>query len=245
MIKFFRKIRQKLLQEDLPAGQVGKILNYLKYALGEILLVVIGILIALQVNNWNENRKTRMFEQEIISLIDKNLTRDSVLIAVELQHAILANQLIDSILYQVDKGIFNEKLNGWMGKVVTFERFKSQSSGFEVLKSKGMEAISDKNLQVILINYYDETLFKLYQGLFDVENFFNNDWIPVIKKEFNDFEYRKRLEPMDQRKFFENPNHIILFKLYKDNRQEGSIRRMEIALQEISSLKTIIKNQKK
>lgn len=49
MIKFFRKIRQNLLSE----GKTGK---YLKYAIGEIILVVIGILIALQINNWNENR---------------------------------------------------------------------------------------------------------------------------------------------------------------------------------------------
>jgi hypothetical protein len=50
MIKFFRNIRQKLVAE-------GKTTNYIKYAIGEIVLVVIGILIALQVNNWNENRK--------------------------------------------------------------------------------------------------------------------------------------------------------------------------------------------
>ena len=49
MIKFFRKIRKNLLSE-------GKTRKYLKYAIGEILLVVIGILIALQINNWNENR---------------------------------------------------------------------------------------------------------------------------------------------------------------------------------------------
>lgn len=47
MIKFFRNIRQNLLAE----GKIGK---YLKYASGEIILVVIGILIALQINNWNE-----------------------------------------------------------------------------------------------------------------------------------------------------------------------------------------------
>ena len=49
MIKFFRKIRQNLLSE----GRTGK---YFKYALGEILLVVLGILIALQINNWNGER---------------------------------------------------------------------------------------------------------------------------------------------------------------------------------------------
>ena len=50
MIKFFRRIRQKLLTEN-------KFSKYLVYAIGEIILVVIGILIALQINNWNESQK--------------------------------------------------------------------------------------------------------------------------------------------------------------------------------------------
>jgi len=50
MIRFFRTIRKKLIEED-------NVRKYLLYAIGEILLVVIGILIALQVNNWNEERK--------------------------------------------------------------------------------------------------------------------------------------------------------------------------------------------
>ena len=59
MIKFFRKIRQNLLAE----GKTGK---YLKYAIGEIVLVVIGILIALQINNWNEESKNRKQESQIL-----------------------------------------------------------------------------------------------------------------------------------------------------------------------------------
>jgi len=59
MIKFFRKIRQNLLSE-------GKTFNYLKYAVGEIILVVIGILIALGINNWNQ--KQNEIKREIISL---------------------------------------------------------------------------------------------------------------------------------------------------------------------------------
>lgn len=65
MIKFFRKIRQKTLTEN----KFGK---YLTYAIGEIILVVIGILIALSINNWNENRKIR--KQETIYL--QNLKND-------------------------------------------------------------------------------------------------------------------------------------------------------------------------
>lgn len=60
MIKFFRKIRQNLISE----GKTGK---YLKYALGEIILVVIGILIALQINNWNISKSNLKESTEFVA----------------------------------------------------------------------------------------------------------------------------------------------------------------------------------
>ncbi|MGB3342866.1 MAG: DUF6090 family protein [Aequorivita sp.] len=64
MIKFFRKIRQKALTEN-------KLSKYLLYAIGEIILVVIGILIALSINNWNQEKSDRKIEKDyIFSLIE-------------------------------------------------------------------------------------------------------------------------------------------------------------------------------
>ena len=65
MINFFRKIRQKLLQEN-------RVSKYLIYAFGEIVLVVIGILIALQINNWNEQQK----QNSILDKYYKNLVQE-------------------------------------------------------------------------------------------------------------------------------------------------------------------------
>ena len=71
MIKFFRKIRQDLLSK----GKTGK---YFKYAIGEIVLVMIGILLALQVNNWNEQRKNRTLLNNYKESLIENLEKDSV-----------------------------------------------------------------------------------------------------------------------------------------------------------------------
>ncbi|MBT8393462.1 MAG: hypothetical protein KJN66_01295 [Bacteroidia bacterium] len=71
MIKFFRKIRQDLLSK----GKTGK---YLKYAIGEIILVVIGILIALQINNWNEERKNELKEDVYLKGIKNDLEMDVI-----------------------------------------------------------------------------------------------------------------------------------------------------------------------
>lgn len=69
MLKFFRKIRQQLITEN-------RVSKYLLYAIGEIALVVIGILIALSVNNWNEERKSKIkvdtFKEKIISDLIKD-----------------------------------------------------------------------------------------------------------------------------------------------------------------------------
>ncbi|CAN0605597.1 unnamed protein product, partial [Ectocarpus sp. 12 AP-2014] len=65
MIKFFRKIRQNLLSES-------KFSKYLIYAIGEIILVVIGILIALQINNWNEKQKEEKSELLILKTLQKD-----------------------------------------------------------------------------------------------------------------------------------------------------------------------------
>ena len=51
MLRFFSKIRKQIADENLPAGQAGRAAKYMRYAIGEILLVVIGILITLQINN--------------------------------------------------------------------------------------------------------------------------------------------------------------------------------------------------
>ncbi len=64
MIKFFRKIRYDLMNQN-------KTTKYFKYAIGEIILVVIGILIALQINNWNENR---LKQEQLISVYERTLT---------------------------------------------------------------------------------------------------------------------------------------------------------------------------
>lgn len=72
-MKIFRKIRLNFVNE-------GKTSKYLKYAIGEILLVVIGILIALQVNNWNETRIAQKKEKKIFSkiLLDLEIAHDNV-----------------------------------------------------------------------------------------------------------------------------------------------------------------------
>lgn len=69
MIVFFRRFRKRLAAENKP-------IQYLRYAIGEIVLVVIGILIALQIHNWNETKTLTKKEITILKEIKKNLQND-------------------------------------------------------------------------------------------------------------------------------------------------------------------------
>ncbi len=89
MIKFFRKIRQQLIGE-------GKVRKYLVYALGEILLVVIGILIALQVNNWNQEKKNRIIEAELLQALHQEFTynQEQATLAIDLLNTVKSDMIL-------------------------------------------------------------------------------------------------------------------------------------------------------
>jgi Family of unknown function (DUF6090) len=98
MIKFFRKIRQRLVTES-------KFSKYLLYAIGEIILVVIGILIALQINNWNEGRKENLRLRSLYSNLLRDIKADSVSYSINLKE--LKN--IDFLHEQLYKtGVMND-----------------------------------------------------------------------------------------------------------------------------------------
>ncbi|SFO05661.1 hypothetical protein SAMN04488519_103258 [Algoriphagus ornithinivorans] len=109
MINFFRKIRQNLLSE----GKTGK---YLKYAIGEIVLVVIGILIALQINNWNQQRILEKQSQQVLLNLREEIKENKT----ELESA------IEFLKQRVDRRI--EYLNSSDQNISDSEKIKKIST---------------------------------------------------------------------------------------------------------------------
>jgi len=90
MIRFFSKMRYKLAAENRAT-------KYLRYAIGEILLVVIGILIALNINNWNENRKRQIVKHEYTASLIADLKRDTAEFHNYLDYNRLQEAMLDSL----------------------------------------------------------------------------------------------------------------------------------------------------
>ena len=73
MINFFRKTRKKMADDNKP-------MKYMRYAIGEIVLVVVGILIALSINNWNEDRKGRINQVKFLNNLRNEIQLDTLVI---------------------------------------------------------------------------------------------------------------------------------------------------------------------
>lgn len=126
------------------------------YAIGEIILVVIGILIALGVNDWNEEKKQKVKEIETLLSINESLKQDKI----ELQGIIPSNDRvrnsIDSILYYFDENLpYHNSLDYHFGNTTSSWVPNFQTSAFETLKSEGASLISNTRLRNAIINFYD------------------------------------------------------------------------------------------
>ncbi|TAI47357.1 DUF6090 family protein [Flagellimonas allohymeniacidonis] len=150
MIKFFRRIRQQLLAE-------GKFSNYLLYAVGEIILVVIGILIALQINDYSEVQKERKKEMILLSNLSKEVELD--ILQIENNTKISMERLgrLDSLVgllsapNSIDKSSF--VLQSF--EFVMDQYFKSNSGIFDEAVSSGkMSYVQNDSLRQKIFNYY-------------------------------------------------------------------------------------------
>ncbi|MCF7559432.1 DUF6090 family protein [Sabulilitoribacter multivorans] len=166
MIKFFRKIRQRLLTEN-------KFSKYLIYAIGEIILVVIGILIALQINNLNEAKKTRAKEVAYLTNIksDLEVTNAEIdqYVASRAKRAMAASSVVEH--YNGKPVTDWNEFNKHTIDVYTWQRFYQIDNTFQELMNSGNFAIiSNDSIKSKLL-----TVDKLYKKLKYSEDHFRYD----------------------------------------------------------------------
>jgi len=164
MLTFFRRIRKGLLDG-------GATRKYILYAIGEILLVMIGILLALQVNNWNEEQKTKIFEKNMLEKMQEALNHDLADLGsdIEMHRESLKSQELILRWLQSDRP-YSDSLCYHFARSNSFTSFISDDSPFETLKIYGIDIISNDSLQKQISSLYE---FR-YDFLAEVEGVFND-----------------------------------------------------------------------
>jgi len=156
MIKLFRNIRQNLLNE-------GKTTKYFKYAIGEILLVVIGILIALQINNWNEKQKKKKQLDTIYTTIEQNLKTDLKSIKVPIEFYERLDSTLTSILTTSYPKSFLDSINEnnylacipCKSNINMYKNFEKQDNGIELLKKfEDDESVEGTDFSQEIVQFY-------------------------------------------------------------------------------------------
>ena len=183
MLRFFRQLRQRLLSEN-------RISQYLLYAVGEIVLVVIGILIALQVNNWNEDRKKRQLKASYKTSLINDLASDTLMLgrmihensralqALNLQkERILGSETPIDTLVKIARDEFEPELN---------TRFQYHRNTWNTVISSGnidlfSKAFNDRIMALISMQDLERENSRYYLSIYSNKVTRYSDDFPVSK----------------------------------------------------------------
>lgn len=153
MITIFRKIRQGLFKE-------GRFSKYLLYAIGEIVLVVIGILIALQLNNWNADYQAGKEELKLLREMRDNLATDleDCYWNIEKQQDLRKSNL--AILSHLEnRSPFHDSLTYHYGNLIYSTTQKRNMATYDHLKSKGIDLVRNDSLRRNITTVYSERYY--------------------------------------------------------------------------------------
>lgn len=172
MLNFFRKIRKKLADDN-------QFLKYSRYAVGEIVLVMVGILLALQVNNWNENRKQNIELNEYLIKIAQNIKGDIFRANWIKEKRDTLKMDAEKARKMILKGESDFEIirnaSGWVREFY----FISNTSGYEALKSSGyLGKVKIPKIDSLLHSYYTQI-----DNIKDKETSFN-EYIESMEAEF-------------------------------------------------------------
>lgn len=202
MIKFFRKIRQKLLSEN-------KFSKYLLYAIGEIVLVVIGILIALWINNWNIEQKEEQFELELLSEFRTNLeyTIDDINTNIDYHETSInsAKNILDA--FEVENNRIDTLENHYY-KVALIPQFLITKTAYEKLKLNGTGLIKNDSLRNEIINLYDNHYVFMLKFIDSEWDGWMADYRTLYRKYFSKSSYTKKMTPVNYQEIRESQEYI-------------------------------------
>ena len=221
MLRLFRHIRQRLFLES-------KMSRYAGYAIGEIVLIVVGILIALQIQTWNEFRKDRVIEIEALQNMAENLEINIQKLEGKIDGIGRDIESADLLISTIGNKLpYDDSLDRHFGLGLNPIETESSVSvaGYETLKDVGMVIVQDKQLRKEIVDLFEETYLHL-NGRLDRAG---KQYMEIIKLRQQHFlrKPRYRFAPFDYDKLIQDQHFYSWLITINDSRSfvMGSIEK--------------------
>lgn len=202
MLTFLRKIRKSLIES-------GSTRKYMLYAIGEIALVVIGILIALQINNWNEDRKIRVVEIELLKTIKSDLYSTLSDVQDDFENHLKSQKSGSKFKrFLLGEDMSEDSIVFHFNGLSQDRHFFPKTIGYESLKSSDMTIVSNDSLRLMITELY-EIIFPRIKEWDESNPRWDIGIIlhPYLKKHF------LLSDEIVENKLYSSANHIYSFKL--------------------------------
>lgn len=135
----------------------GRTFKYVKYAIGEIALVVIGILLALQINNWNLERIDRLHEAKILHQLQADLRQNEIEVTGLLELNRDRLRCCDSIhVYWQERRAVNDSLRYYFEKINSDGLFNNAKTTYEYIKNQGTSFLTNDSLRDQIVNMFEK-----------------------------------------------------------------------------------------
>jgi hypothetical protein len=226
----------------------NKTSKYLKYAIGEIVLVVIGILIALQINNWNQDRINKDYEQKMLHELVEDLKLDTTYLNGQFKRIELFKESVDLILKDPQSMKNNTSLFLFGGVY-----FIQNTKAIETIKSGNVQIPFNDNLRKQINSHYHSARFYLDLLTMEDKNFFEFRALPLQKSQFKIQEnpesenFEIDITPIDYDATIKSNefNDYILLRKSRINRWNWAYQKiMESTLKSIDSITMYLESHK-
>lgn len=172
-------MRFRLLSEN----KIGK---YLRYAIGEIVLVVVGILIALSINNWNQGRIENRIEKRLLQELYQNLNHNEKTLRASISEEYKSIRSIEHVIDILENRLeYHDSMDYHFGRALYSDDIQLSTTAFTSLENRGFDIISSDSIRTSTVRLFDnEYAFLIAQTVRLEDQFWPSAVIPLNHKHF-------------------------------------------------------------
>ncbi|MGD8278184.1 MAG: DUF6090 family protein [Gemmatimonadota bacterium] len=221
--------------------QAGRVLDW-RHAAGELVLIVVGILIALAASEWQNDRAERRTEIALLEELEHGLTTDITSLNGMLERYRGTEDRVSRLLgYMQAGGEYSDTLEAYFGAAYGFQSLDLNRAGYESLKSQGLDLVSDATLRSRIAQVYEQAYPRIEASVRMERNVVLEVLRPYFLRHFRNLRFGLSAEPIDYRALLADDEFLNLLDYRRQVVAQNHITRFTEAIPQLEALRTRIR----